>query len=716
MLYFSRTDSYVVGACAAVVFVAGTLLYLESNRRVQAGGEEIGRLAQVTNIAQRKYADQVIWESLENDIPVYNKDSIRTGDYSRARVRLADGTEIEIAENSMIVLNISDAATDINFAYGSINAKRGQDGTGGGGGALNITSEDKIITIDDSSDSDIQLNKGDDSAALDVVVNSGEATVQTESGQATTIGKDERASLSGETIEVRKISLRPQGPGAGAQIFLEGRANTTNVSFTWDSVQGNPTVRLAVSRKRDFSQIVLDRSVRGTRAGGNLGQGTYYWRLSAKNNAGQTDYSEVRTLSVLRNTPLSLQAPASGRSFDYVNNPPFINFSWSENELADSYVVEVARDRAFRNIVQARTVRVRSTSLSVEEGNYFWRVRTQSDIGGGSVVSPPNSIRVVRREKVPAPEPIAPVGGRTIARILLAKEGAVFSWRKTADIRRTEVQIARDSGFSDIVQRRETANNYANIRADLPEGTYYWRLRGTDRAGTPTDFSSSASFNVGATERLSLVTPANGAGLDLQGVARGGVDFRWKKPEIPGNFELIIHQNEDFNGKAVVVQRLPGINSRVTRLNQGTYFWKVRLLGPSGDILTESDSRSFNISDSLEVPVAIFPGTNATVDVTNLANLTLRWRQSGGAYYEITLSDARGRRILQDRVNRSEFTVRDLTVLSEGRVNWAVKACHSDGECSPAMQNSFALTAKKLQPPESTTPDRLYVIDTEELE
>lgn len=715
MLFFSRTDSYVVGACAAVIFVAGTLLYLESNRRVQAGGEEIGRLAHVTNVAQRKYADQVIWESLDDDIPVYNKDSIRTGDYSRARVRLADGTEIEIAENSMIVLNISGESADINFVYGSINAKRGED-AGGGGVALSITSEDKVITIDDGADSDIQLNKGDSNAALDVVVNSGEATVQTESGQATTIGKDERASLSGETIEVRKISLRPQGPGAGAQFFLEGGARNTNVSFTWAPVQGNPTVRLEVSRKRDFSESALDRSVKGTRAGGALGQGTYYWRLSAKNNSGQTDYSEVRNVSVLRNTPLSLQAPATGRTFDYVNSPPFINFSWSENELADSYVLEVAGDRAFRNIVQARTVRVRSTSLSLEEGDYFWRVRTQSEIGGGSVVSPPNAIRVVRREKIPAPEPIAPVDGRTIARVLLAKEGAVFSWRKTADIRRTEVEIARDRNFNDIVQRRETANNYASIRADLPEGTYYWRLRGTDRTDTPTDFSSSATFTVGATERLSLLTPANGAGLDLQGVARSGVDFRWKKPEIPGNFELIIHNNETFSGKAVVVQRLPGINSRVTRLQQGTYFWKVRLLGPSGDILTESDSRRFDISDSLEIPVAIFPGTNATVDVTNLANLTLRWRQSGGAYYELTLTDARGRRILTDRVNRSEFTIRDLTVLSEGRVNWSVKACHSDGECSPAMQNSFALTAQKLPPPESTTPDRLYVVDTEELE
>jgi hypothetical protein len=430
MFITSRTDYYVTLSCVALLVIFSALLYLDFNRRVQAGGEQIGTLRQRVNKAQRKYTNQVVWEGLDNEVPVYNNDSIRTGDYSSAVIELRDGTQIDLSENSMIVLNISEEAMDIDFAYGSIAAKRGENQSDAGGDSgdapaeLNIRSDDKVITIEDS---DVSLAQGTDGGkGLDVTVSRGEASISTESGETQTVGKDERARLTEKSIEVKKISLRPLGPANGGRLFVSGRG-TARVNFTWAASAENAgdrgtAVTFEVSRKRDFSEITNRQTVRGNAAATNLGEGAYYWRLSAKNNAGQTDRSEVRSLTILKNSPLTLQSPASNARFEFVTSKPLINFAWSENELASGYVLEIAGDRGFRNVIQQRRTQVRNTSLGLDAGTYFWRVRTQTTTGGSETVSPTGTFQIVQNEKTPPPAPLSPVRDREFPLCFLKKK------------------------------------------------------------------------------------------------------------------------------------------------------------------------------------------------------------------------------------------------------------------------------------------------------
>ncbi|MCB1320982.1 MAG: FecR domain-containing protein, partial [Leptospiraceae bacterium] len=282
----TRTDYYVVAACFAFIALCGTLLYLDLTRRVQASGEQIGTITFKRNTAQRKYTEQVIWEALDNEAPLYNFDSIRTGDLSEAVIVLNDGTKIDVAENSMIVLNLSEDATDIDFAYGSIQAKR-EAGEGEEVAALNIRSEDKTISIDDQ-EGDVSLNKGE-AEDLDVVVNKGEATVASSSGQSQRIGEDERATV-GDSIEVQKILLRPTAPANNQKVFVQ--TGTVGVRFAWEPVAGNNAVTLQVAGDRGFGSIAATRTVQTNNTTVNLSEGIYYWRLSSRNpQNGQNEFS-----------------------------------------------------------------------------------------------------------------------------------------------------------------------------------------------------------------------------------------------------------------------------------------------------------------------------------------------------------------------------------------------------------------------------------------
>lgn len=718
MFIASRTDYYVTLASVTLLVVFSTLLYLDFNRRVQAGGEQIGTLRQRVNKAQRKYTDQVVWEGLDNEVPVYNNDSIRTGDYSSAVIELRDGTQIDLSENSMIILNITEEAMDIDFAYGSIAAKRGEsadgEATDEAPAELTIRSDDRVITIEDS---DVQLAQGDEGKALDVTVSRGEASISTKSGETQKVGKDERARLTEKTFEVKKIRLRPIGPANGGQLFVSGRG-TARVNFTWAASQDNsqtagpaPAVTFEVSRKRDFSENTNRQTVRANAAATSLGEGTYYWRLSAKNNVGQIDRSEVRSLKILRNSPLTLQAPAAGSRFEFVSTKPLINFAWSKNELARNYVLEVAGDRGFRTIVAQRNVQVRNTGLSLGAGTYFWRIRTQTEIGGSESVSPTGTFQIVQNEKTPPPAPLSPVRGKKIPGVFFEKEGVVFSWKRNADIQSTTLQIAREANFANVIVSRDSRGNFTNVRQALEPGRYYWRLRGTDRDGRATDFSVALQFQIGAVARLKLLGPAPGLSADLEGVRENGLAFQWNAAEFPGTYQLLISKNAEFSGAMAVDQRVTGRSSLIRLQETGDWFWKVRVLSKNSEVLTESESRSFTIADSLNRPTPIFPASNATIDVTNLNSLTFRWRSSGGTYYDVRLADSRGRTIYNSRSTTTSVTLNDLRPLGDGRFSWTVVACRNENRCAPPMSASFAVTAGKVAPPAITSDDTLYVIE-----
>ena len=121
----NRTDYLVVGASALIITACSVLLYADYARRADSGGaRRIGTITFKKEVAQRKYQSQVIWEDLDRDAPVYNNDTIRTADLSEAVISLADGTKINMDENSLILLEMSGKGINIDFSSGSISADR----------------------------------------------------------------------------------------------------------------------------------------------------------------------------------------------------------------------------------------------------------------------------------------------------------------------------------------------------------------------------------------------------------------------------------------------------------------------------------------------------------------------------------------------------------------------------------------------------------------
>lgn len=705
----SKDDRYILGICLVVLMAASLGLYLNQTLGGGSGdGKQIGILRIKNNVAQRKYNEQVIWEDLGNNIPVFNNDSIRTGDLSAATIILNGGTEIELDENSMIVLNLSEDQMDINFISGSIQAKQTKSAEGSGETlALSIKSKDKTIKIEDS---DIQLDKGD-SEELSVVVKRGEASIQTADGQKQKIGKDERASLSSEgKIEIKKIVLRPTAPASGANLFPEN--GRQGIAFSWVATGNNEPVTLEVSNRRNFARPVVKRTVRNNSVGTTLNSGIYYWRISSRNpQTKNLEFSETRKLTITQNAPLRLHAPVNGKRFEYVNDAPLVNFSWSKNELASTYKIEVARDRNFGSVLSSREVQGTGTSLQLEAGNYFWRVLTQSSLAGATATSSVQSLRVVQREKVSPPTPLQPSGGKKIARVYFEKSGVSFNWKGAGELKKVELTIAKDSSFSQIVTRKSGRGNFATVKKSLVPGTYYWRLRGTDAAGTRTDYSSVASFTVGETENISLLSPGSGAEFDAATLKNDGLNLSWKKPQINGTFRIEIGRTRTLR-PALRKETLQGLSYRVTNLDKGTYYWRVSMVDGS-TIISTSDVRSFKVSNAFLPPVILAPVAGSTIDLTDRNDLQLRWKRIPAAtYYQVTVI-RNGKAFLNQRIRGTQWRITNLGAFRNGPYSWTVKACRALGNppCSNTRKTAFNILQKKLKPPTIITSDEVFIIE-----
>src|SRR6056297_428017 len=177
----------VVLGVAAIVFAL--LLYHDMSASIDASGEKrIGEIQFASRTAQRKYANQVIWERVNSNTPVFNGDSIRTADLSEAVIKLRDGTEISLHENSMVLLSVTERKMAVDFTRGSMTArKRKEDGSF----QLAITAGALNVAVDESH----LMMKKEENEEVDVTVREGEARLLSEGEDDVVLSSNQKAEF-----------------------------------------------------------------------------------------------------------------------------------------------------------------------------------------------------------------------------------------------------------------------------------------------------------------------------------------------------------------------------------------------------------------------------------------------------------------------------------------------------------------------------------------
>ncbi len=292
----------------------GDLVLPSDNSRslLLGGGTEDGgvvaRLRSVTRNVRDRPVDALAWSTAKSGASLGDRHAVQTLDRSTAVVTILDRGELQLGENSLVVIRRSARRKDYRshrtalvLLGGSI---RGTVGTAASGDLpLDIVTagaQTAIVPGDDAStEFDIVAN-ADESSTLRVFSGSaevklGDETAVIEPNQALTIAPDQPLGRPTEIMDAPHLTA----PRDGVTRYFG--SVTASVDFSWSPQGAADAYRLTIARDRELAEIVHEADLKAAEfRHENLPDGEYFWRVTSVSGGVAGRESPARALRLVR--------------------------------------------------------------------------------------------------------------------------------------------------------------------------------------------------------------------------------------------------------------------------------------------------------------------------------------------------------------------------------------------------------------------------------
>lgn len=261
---------------------------------------------------------------------------------------------------------------------------------------------------------------------------------------------------------------------------------STRIDLTWaDNSSNEVTFRIERSSNNiTFNEIGnVGANVTAYSDTGLTSNATYYYRVRARNTAGDSGYSNSAnaTLVAVPSDPSNLVASANGYTT--------INLTWVDNSVNEtSFRIERSSDNvSFSEIgsVDADVTSFSNTSLSA--GTYYYRVRARNAVGDSAYSNVANATL-----ETPPSAPSAP------SNLVATANGSTEIDLEWVDNSNNEVtfRIERSTDNASFSEIASVAANVTTYRdQSLASGTYFYRVRARNAVGDSA-YSNSANASL----------------------------------------------------------------------------------------------------------------------------------------------------------------------------------------------------------------------------
>lgn len=309
----------------------------------------------------------------------------------------------------------------------------------------------------------------------------------------------------------------PQQPPPNAPTLLKiFTVNSKNVHFIWNDNSSNELgfiIERSDGNAESFRQVATVKANVKEYINSSLTPNTsYYYRIKAYNEDGQSDYSNV--LSV---TTLALQLPAApnGLNASGITKSSF-NLTWNDNSNNESgfQIYKLVDSTGSYKLFKTTTTNIPKLEVSGLQPNtsHTFRVRAYNDDG---VSGYSNILKVTT---LPLQPPVAPI---TLKPDSITPTEVIISWQDRSD-NETGFYIYRSLAETSGYQLLHTngQNHYSYINSNLDQGkTYYYRVRAYNEDGV------SSYTNI--LKITTLNPPRSPTGLLLKNVSKTSATIEW---------------------------------------------------------------------------------------------------------------------------------------------------------------------------------------------
>ncbi|HAC32221.1 MAG TPA: hypothetical protein DCF70_06300 [Treponema sp.] len=696
-------DFLVVVFCLSVSGCFIWLFWQDLNKTTSRTDKDaIATISFKHNIAQRKYADRIVWERVQQNTPLYDNDFIRTVDLAQATITFRDGTTLDMYENSMLQVSYSEE-TGVRLSIDE--------------GDIQVAASDKAknVAIKLADGSTVNMDAGASLSARsdkkenrqNIEVKGGSANVQTQTGQVTTVSFGQSVNI-GENAEIEVVPLTVISPAKETRL-LSFDSSSRPVSVEWRQNSNNQKVTVQTSRTRDFKELLQSKTItEGSKTQIQSAKGTIYWRVFNDSTKDNPSTGRITTELV---PPVNSIAPQSGTNYTYRINKPRITFRWQANEFADSYRFMAAKDSAMKEIVSDITTTESFVNLdSLESGTYYWQVMPYYSLNDTGYLAA-NEIRnftVTQSKMLSSPELLVPPQGSELT--YKQKLNATFMWKSDISAE-YQLLVAKDKEFSSVIIDTKTKTPRYTAEYDLnsiQDGIYYWKV--IRNSGDEEDINNESKIR---SFKVTHIIPGKNLilwpqdGFTSEADKLKNTTFSWQLSDTyEENTKSVFQISKEKNFDTTIVNKTldsPSIGG--ITLDSGRYYWRAGVLSDDGKLQNPTATYAFTIVKPLVKPIIINPLPEEEVLLYGNSKVEFEWNLVDGAdSYNVKVYDKKENLVAQNP------SVKDTSIefaLPPGSYSYRVQAVSSQSVSSSirmgeASERSFSVrrpsVVKQLSP------------------
>ena len=607
--------------------------------------------------AQRKFLERVVWDRLRQGSPVYNGDTIHTANLSEATVWFSDGNVMELAENTMAQVFLTEdksLTAELLDGYATVDASESS-------GGMTLSSNGVRVSLETgsslSASSDAGESGNENGFSLQVI--KGNASIKTEGNEALNVTEGEAVELS--SVDGDFSSQKPKTPLLVVNEPLQNskvlyhEKGSVKVPFRFyarDIPENASDAVLFMAGDKNFSDIKEEINIKLLRTAGSdedvfsalsdveLENGTYYWRISLMENGSPLYSTQTGRIQVIQSPKPNLVAPVQGYSYSFRNRLPSVRLIWTESPFATSYNLEIADNPGMQNPVLVQRSSLTSSIVStLGEGKYWWRVTPFYTINKKGLASPSETGSFLIEKKGTLEKPIlfTPVNNGILNVEQNAKEIA-FSWKQENEASKYILTIADNPELKNPKIVETSFENFCSFKGyakNLTEGKWYWAVSQEDGEGNVSPSSDVRFFfALKGNPEQHTIEPADGYRSSI--TLLPDTKFTWKK-NLPENFEsfLEISSAENFSNiiysTGASASGMKGVN-----LQEGEYWWRLRSQDSSTGTVLSTPPKKLNVMGNL--PASTLEEPKAKAVARESVPYKFKWSEVPEAdYYRIQI-------------------------------------------------------------------------------
>lgn len=298
----------------------------------------------------------------------------------------------------------------------------------------------------------------------------------------TTVSFSIQAEIFEDDISTETVTLI--APSEGAIITSD------SVTFSWEEVifAEEFTIQVATPNFENPIQVIVDETLTENSLSQMLTDGSYEWRVKAKNSSSETVYSsanfEVDSEISFEDQTVVIISPPD----DFISNEPEINLQWQLVEGATLYRIQLI-DPIDNSVVLEQTTIDTNIILTFPEGETTWQVRAENASANTSY-----SNQMLLVDSV---SPNVPVLQTPMDLEEVPSATVTFTWTRDPIEGTAEtdfIYIYSDVELTNLILNEEVSDNTFTTTLENSQ-TYYWLMNANDGAGNQSADSSVFSFN-----------------------------------------------------------------------------------------------------------------------------------------------------------------------------------------------------------------------------